>query len=127
MSGATALAYNDDRGSFAVSARGEAMPTAGRAIFAGICALIVAAPFERLEPLMRLPSQSVTTLESLVLVVLVAGLIGWLGGRLQVRWRTPVTTPWLVLLLAAAISAIAAPVYRENAFHMVGRLAIALA
>jgi hypothetical protein len=42
------------------------------------------------------------------------------------EWRTPLTMPWLALLVAMIVASAASPVSRTNAFHMTGRLAAAL-
>jgi len=97
----------------------------GTVAWVGVCALVVAAPFETLEPLVRLPGQSVSNVEAVLLAALglwVAALV-WL--RAIPRWRTPLTWPWLALLAAMLLATWAAPVDRMNALNMVGRFALA--
>lgn len=97
----------------------------GTAAWLGVCALTFAAPFEALKPLVRLPGQSVSSVETVLLAALglwVATLV-WL--RVVPRWRTPLTWPWLALLAAMLLAAGAAPVDRLNALNMVGRFALA--
>src|SRR5439155_1278508 len=41
------------------------------------------------------------------------------------EWRTPLTPPWIALLLAMLVASAASPVSRVNALHMTGRLGAA--
>jgi len=95
--------------------------------FAGVALLALVAPFERLEPLVRFPGQSVSNLEA----ALGAACAAWLGAliwtRRMPRWRTPLTGPWLLLVAAMALAAVASPVSRLNALHMTGRVVAAFA
>lgn len=95
--------------------------------YAATCLLMCVAPFELTRPIVRLPRQSVSNLEALVL----CAFVGWLGvlawSRRWPVWRTPLTAPWLTLLAVMAISAAAAPTARTNALHMTGRVAAAFA
>ena len=89
--------------------------------FAGVALLMLVAPFERLQPLVRLPAQSVSNLEATLAAALLAwGLAcGW--ARRAPIFRTPLTGPWLMLLAAMACAAFAARTSRLNALHMTGR------
>ena len=95
--------------------------------WAGLCALIVAAPFEALEPVVTIPGQSLSSLE----VVMVAILGGWAMGLASSRtlpiWRTPLTLPWLGFVLTMLAAALLAQSHRGNALNMVGRLALGFA
>jgi hypothetical protein len=95
--------------------------------FAGVALLALVAPFERIEPLLRLPAQSVSNLEA----ALAAACLGWLCALIWTRrmpvWRTPLTGPWLLLIAAMALATVAAPGSRLNALHMTGRAAAAFA
>lgn len=93
---------------------------------AGICALVVVAPFETLRPLIALPGQSVSSVEAALFAVVVAFLASSLRRRVVPAWRTPLTLPWLAVLAAMIAAAAAAPEYRANALHMAGRLGLAL-
>ncbi len=108
-------------GSAASASRTAASTTA----LAGVSVLLVAAPFERLEPLLVLPGQSLSSAE----VVLAAAGLAWLTAvaRSCTRpdWRTPLTWPWLALVAAMVVSAAVAPSHRVNAFNMAGRFALA--
>src|SRR6185295_8192021 len=42
------------------------------------------------------------------------------------QWQTPLTLPWVVLLVAMLVASAASPVSRTNALHMTGRLTAAL-
>src|SRR5262245_51154810 len=102
------------------------MRRASRLAWVGTCVLVLAAPFETKEPLLRLPLQDLSSLE----LVLLAVVGGWLASvawsRARPLWRTPLTAPWIALLVVMLVAA-AASVHQVNALHMVGRLALACA
>ena len=87
--------------------------------------LTLVAPFELTSPLLRLPAQSVSNLEAAVLVAFALAALAVLITRRLPDWRTPLTMPWLVVLLAMGAAAALSPVSRVNAFHMTGRAAAA--
>jgi hypothetical protein len=95
--------------------------------WAGVCALIVVAPFEALQPLIRLPGQSLSTVETALIAALGAWGISFAASRQVPQWRTPLTLPWAALIAAMAVAALAAPEHRANAVNMVGRLTLAFA
>lgn len=90
----------------------------------GLCILVLAAPFEAREPLVRLPSQELSSVEFVLLAVVGTWLASVAWSRALPRWRTPLTAPWIALLLAMLIAA-ALAVHRVNALHMVGRMVLA--
>lgn len=90
----------------------------------GVCALAIVAPFERTTPLLQLPGQSVSSVETALLVVFAAWLASMVRSRVALGWRTPLTSSWIALLTAMLVAAAAAPVNRANALHMVGRLGV---
>jgi O-Antigen ligase len=94
-------------------------------LFAGVALLTLAAPFELTEPLVRLPRQSISSLETVVLVAFAAWAVAIVRARRVPDWRTPLTAPWAALLVAMLIASLASPVSRVNALHMTGRLAAA--
>jgi O-antigen ligase/polysaccharide polymerase Wzy-like membrane protein len=111
---------------------GEGDEADGRALaaavaWAGVAALIVFAPFEALRPLLRLPGQSLSTVEVALLGVLAAWTATLLRARALPVWRTQLTAPWVALLIAMLIAAAFAPAHRGNALAMVGRLTLAFA
>src|SRR6266850_973623 len=93
--------------------------------FAGVALLALAAPFELTEPLLRLPRQSVSSLESVVLLAFAAWGIAIASSRRVPEWRTPITLPWIAVLLAMTVASVASPVSRMNALHMTGRVGAA--
>ena len=95
------------------------------ALFAGVALLTLAAPFELTEPLVRLPNQSISSLEAAVLVAFAAWAAAILASRRLPDWRTPLTLPWIALLLAMFAASILSPVSRVNALHMTGRVTAA--
>lgn len=101
--------------------------TAGAVACVGVCALVLVAPFEALDPLITLPGQSLSTVEA----ALVTALAGWAATLIVARalpaWRAPLTLPWLAVLAGMLAAALAAPRFQANAIHMVGRLALAFA
>ena len=97
----------------------------GSTCFAGVALLTLIAPFELTSPLLRLPHQSVSNLEAAVLCALVCGAAAVVWSRGIPAWWTPLTAPWIALLLAMAVASALSPVSSANAFHMTGRLAAA--
>jgi O-antigen ligase len=95
-------------------------------LFAGVALVTLAAPFELTTPLVRLPRQSISSLETAVLAAFAAAAIATVRARRLPDWRTPLTAPWVALLAAMLIASLASPVSRLNALHMTGRLAAAL-
>jgi O-antigen ligase/polysaccharide polymerase Wzy-like membrane protein len=94
-------------------------------LFAGVALLTLAAPFELTEPLVRLPRQSISSLETAVLLAFGAWAIAIVRARRLPDWRTPLTAPWTALVVAMLVASLASPVSRVNALHMTGRLAAA--
>ena len=95
-------------------------------MFGGVALLTFAAPFELTEPLVRLPRQSITSLEAAIMVAFAAWGIAIAASRRLPQWRTPLTLPWVALLAAMLLASVASPVSRLNALHMTGRLTAAL-
>jgi hypothetical protein len=93
--------------------------------WAGVCVLVLVAPFEALQPFVRLPGQSLTIVEFVLLAVLSAWLAAAVLFRERPPFRTPLTLPWVTVLVTSAIAALAAPADRANAFHMVVRFGLA--
>jgi hypothetical protein len=102
-----------------------AFATATTVAFAGVALLIVAAPFELTQPVLRLPRQSVSNLEAAMLLACVSFSLTLIWSHGVLRCETPLTLPWLVLLAAMLIASAASTVSRLNAFHMTGRLTAA--
>jgi hypothetical protein len=98
---------------------------AGTTLFAGVALLTLVAPFELTEPLLRLPRQSVSNLEAAVLCAFACGAAALVWSRRLPDWRTPLTQPWVALLLAMLVASAVSPVSRVNALHMTGRLGAA--
>ena len=110
-------------GSAAVPA--ERSDRASVTAFAGVAILMLVAPFERIEPLVRFPGQSISNLEAALVAAGVAWTCALCWTRRAPIWRTPVTGPWLILVAAMTCAALVAPTARLNGFHMTGRMAAA--
>jgi hypothetical protein len=91
----------------------------------GTCLLVFVAPFEASEPLLRLPGQSLSTVEAALLGVFAAWTASCAWSRAAPVWRTPLTWPWGTFVAAMLVAALAAPDHRINALHMVGRFGLA--
>jgi O-antigen ligase len=97
----------------------------GTTCFAGVAMLTLVAPFELTEPLLRLPRQSVSNLEAAVACAFAFGAVALAWSWRLPEWRTPLTWPWVALILAMLVASAMSPVSRMNAFHMTGRLGAA--
>src|SRR5207244_2173402 len=99
--------------------------TIGMVALTGVCFLVLVAPFEALQPLVRLPGQSLTVVELALIAVLATWVSAAVLLRQPPRWRTPLTLPWVAMLLTSFVAAWLAPVDRTNALHMVARFGLA--
>ena len=102
------------------------MGLTGMTLFGGVALLTILAPFELTEPLVRLPRQSVSTLEAALLLAFAGWGASIVMSRRLPQWQTPLTWPWVALLVAMVLASAASPVSRTNALHMTGRLTAAL-
>jgi hypothetical protein len=102
------------------------MDLTGIVLFGGVALLTIVAPFELTEPLVRLPRQSVSTLEAALLLTFAGWGASIVMSRRLPQWQTPLTWPWVALLVAMALASAASPVSRGNALHMTGRITAAL-
>jgi hypothetical protein len=93
--------------------------------FAGVLAVLICAPFEATRPLVRLPGQSITTLETVLLAAFAAASWAVVRSRSLPVWQTPLTAPGVAALAALTLAALFAPYERANAIHMVCRLMLA--
>ena len=94
---------------------------------AGVFFLAFVAPFETTRPLLRLPWQSVSSLEAALVLALAAWGAAIVRSGRAPDWDIPLAPVWLAFLLAMSIAAIAAPAERTNASHMAGRFVAAAA
>ena len=78
----------------------------GSTFFAGVALLTLVAPFELSAPLLRVPWQSVSNLEAAVMCAFVCGAVAVVWSRRLPHWRTPLTPPWVALLLAMVVAAV---------------------
>src|SRR2546425_5630764 len=82
---------------------GEATPAVGaNAAFAGVVLLSFVTPFEATRPLLRLPSQSISSLEAAVLLSFGVWALALIASTSRPPWRTRFTAPWLALVAAMA-------------------------
>jgi hypothetical protein len=93
---------------------------------AGVFLLATFAPFEPTTPLLQMPGQSLTILELVLLVALMAWTAAVIASR-RIPWVPSLAWPWVALVAAMAVSSLLAPEFRLNAFHMTGRFASATA
>src|SRR6476661_5639156 len=91
----------------------------------GVIVLVLVAPFERLNPILRLPGQSLSTVEAVLLAVLAATAIALATSATwpDVPWIP--AAAWAAFVAASFVSAIVAPAFRTNALHMTARFALA--
>jgi hypothetical protein len=69
---------------------------------------------------------TVTTVELALLLAIGAAAATWSRDRRSFDWRTPLTWPLAALVVAALVSALAAPEFRGHALRVTARLAAAL-
>ncbi len=112
-------------------------PTSAAALAAwvGVVLLLVSAPFERLQPLLRLPGQQLSNVEVLLLTILAVWALalvispGPAGARTLALARSPLAIPLAALVLVMVAAALVAPPaesLRGNALNMAGRYGLAL-
>jgi hypothetical protein len=92
------------------------------AAFVGVSLLAMAAPFEATRPLVRLPWQSLSNLEAVILIAFGLWLVALIWSSRRPDWRLPLAPAFLVFVAAMGLAALAAPANRVNALHMTGRL-----
>jgi hypothetical protein len=92
------------------------------AAFVGVSLLALAAPFETTRPLLRLPGQSLSNLEAVVVVAFGGWLAAVAWSSRRPDWGAPLAPAFLVFVAAMGLAALAAPADRVNALHMAGRL-----
>src|ERR1700712_882554 len=95
--------------------------------FAGVALLTLIAPFELTAPLVRLPRQSISTVEAAVIGALVCAAAALAWSRRRPDWGSPLPASWTGLLIAMLAASLLSPVSRVNALHMTGRSAAAFA
>ena len=86
----------------------------GIILFGGVALLTLAAPFELTAPLVRLPRQSVSNARSGAAVAFVGWGAAIVVSRRLPQWRTPLTLPWVALLVAMVVASAASPVSRDQ-------------
>ena len=91
----------------------------------GLIALVLVSPFEALRPLLRIPGQSFSTVETALVCVIVACACATAISRRWPRVGLADAMPWAALVCAAVVSALVAPVFQSNALHMAARVAVA--
>jgi hypothetical protein len=92
--------------------------------WAGVCALVLIAPFEAAQPILRAPGQALSTVETALGFVFLVWFAASVWSRETPVWRTPLTWPWLAFLSAMLVAALAG-VDRTNGLHMLGRYSLA--
>ena len=93
----------------------------------GVAMLLLVAPFEALHPLVRLPGQRITTVETALLALLGAVAFVVIRERTWSVLPARAVAPWALLVAVAGAAALAAPAFPANALHMAARLGLAAA
>jgi hypothetical protein len=91
----------------------------------GVIVLVLAAPFEGLNPILRLPGQSLSSVEAVLLAVLAATAIALATSATWPDLPWIPAAAWAAFVAASFVSAIVAPAFRTNALHMTARFALA--
>ena len=97
------------------------------AAFTGVAMLALVAPFETTSPLVRLPAQSISSLEAAIAVACLLAALAIVARGLRDAPRPPIAAPWLAFFAACLVAALASPISRSNALHMTGRIGAAFA
>jgi hypothetical protein len=121
----TAAAAHEARALTPVATARRGASTPPTIAFRGVVMLVLLSPFEMTEPLLRLPGQSISSVETVLLLMFGAWAVSIVVARTLPTIDTPLTRPWLAFLVAMAVAATVAPAHRSNALHMVGRLTLA--
>jgi hypothetical protein len=127
MNGITATAARGTPAAGGLASESRARARVSRTAWVGVCALVLLAPFESLTPLVALPGQSLTTVETALVCVFATWLAALAWRRVMPVWRTPFTLPWVLLVAVMLVAAVAAPANRANALHMAGRFGVGFA
>jgi hypothetical protein len=93
---------------------------------AGAFVLAALAPFEATAPIARLPGQSISSLEAIVIASLAAWALS-LAAERRLPAMPPLALSWIVFVAAMGMAALAAGPLRANALRMTGRLVAAAA
>jgi hypothetical protein len=88
---------------------------------AGVLLLAVVAPFETTTAIIRLPGQTLTNVETMLLLALGAWTAVLVWSR-RLPQRSALAFAYLAVIAAMAAAAAAAPEASRNAWHMTGRL-----
>ncbi|MDA2926299.1 O-antigen ligase family protein [Acidobacteria bacterium AH-259-G07] len=91
--------------------------------YLGLLVLIVAAPFERLKPVLSVLGLELTTLELVLSAALLLWLILAVIGRRQLSFKSPISWPSLLLLVVMLLSSGIAATHPGEAFRLCGRFA----
>ena len=92
--------------------------------FLALLALIVCAPFERAEPLFRLPGQVLTNVETVVVLALLAWLVNCLISRRWPLFQTSVTVPAMLLIGLLLLSTVLVAEDKGASLRFTGRFAL---
>jgi O-antigen ligase len=85
------------------------------------------APFERPVSALAVGGFTFTTVELMMLMALTLGAVAFAADPAALRLNTPISMPIAAVLLAAFLSAVAAPEFRGNSIRFWGRLMAAAA
>lgn len=110
-----------------LAGRGRAVP--GTALsshipYGGVLALMLAAPFEKIQPIITLYVQRLTSVELVMLVALAGWAVSWRVSGKRPQFSTPLTLPVLLLLGVMVLSALMAPGYQREALLFTARFAV---
>src|SRR5262245_33907945 len=104
MSIASAMASTQS--SIHTAGRVERLPASiqDRVVIGGVCGLLLIAPFEALDPIIRLPGQALSSVELPLLAVLACGLAVCWTERFRL-WDSAFAGPWLAVVAVSALAA----------------------
>ena len=99
-------------------------PPAAWIPYAAVVAILLSAPFERLQPALSFPGQELSNLEAVVLGALLAWIAWVILARQTIQLKTGLSAPVLWLVAVMLVSALISPEHTTQSLRFVGRFLV---
>ena len=99
-------------------------PAAAWIPYAAVLAILLSAPFERLQPALSFPGQELSNLEAVVLGALLAWIAWAILARQPLQLKTGLSAPVLWLVVVMLVSALMSPEHTTQSLRFVGRFLV---